>query len=253
MDNGTGQYKFVLYFLLISFFSCINPPSLFSAGREFQRTRTDYSTAGEGFFSSKDRVLEEYTIGANDEIEVFVWQNADLSKDVVVGPDGYISCPLVGRVMAAGLTLVKLEKVLTDELAKYIKYPKVSLMIKKFAGDKIMILGEINYPGVYTYSGAIDIVELVSLAGDFAQNAQRNSLIIIRRTDKEKPKAIRINALKAITRGVSEERILLKPNDIVFVPKTFIGNLNQFITDIGPVITNTSIGIDIRDKIKAIR
>lgn len=243
----------IILFCVVGYLCLFNFHMAFSQGREFQRTRPEYSTEVEAFSSSNDRVSEEYSIAINDTIEVFVWQNPDLTRDVIVDPDGYISPPLVGRVRAVGLTLVQLEKELTDAFAQYIKHPKVSLMIKKFSGHKLIVLGEVNYPGIYVYNGAMDIVTAVALAGDFTEKAHKDSVIVVRRTDDQKPQAIKINVTRVITKGSFGKEFLLKPNDIVFVPKTFIANLNKFIADIGPAIGIADTSLDLRTRIKNIR
>ena len=72
-------------------------------------------------------------ISPEDEIEVFVWQNADLSKTIIVGSDGQMSYPLIGRMQVSGLTISQLEEQITEKLSEYIKRPQVLAMMKKFA------------------------------------------------------------------------------------------------------------------------
>lgn len=210
-------------------------PEIFAQSKEYLRTRSSTTATEEAPIFGDKEPLMEYFISVDDELEIFVWQNPDLSKDVIVGPDGYISCPLVGRLKAAGLSLSQLEEELTGRFFQYVKYPKVSVMIKKFAGYQIIILGEVNSPGIYTYKGTINAIEAVALAGDFTDKAHMDSVIVVRGLG-EKPHATRINMVKAITKGIVEKEITLKPNDILFVPKTFVANLNKFIGDLGPIL-----------------
>jgi polysaccharide export outer membrane protein len=206
-------------------------------------------------------VAQNKFISAGDVIEIFVWQNPDLNRDVTVDADGQISHPLIGRMQAAGLTIIQLEEIIREKFSEYIKAPQVSVTrkkfagkvfvtMKKFAGNKIIVLGEINYPGIYTYKGAINLIEVMALAGDFTKDAHQDSVIVVRGNLSEKPQALRINMAKVITRGTKKTDIILQPNDVVYVPKTFVANLNKFIQDIGPLITTANSILSLREEIR---
>ncbi|GEM_PF-1556164 len=79
---------------------------------------------------------EEYRISRGDTLSISVWQWDDLNKDVIVRPDGRLSFPLVGEIIVEGLTLIELDKAITDKLKDYIKYPEVSIMVKEFGKSK---------------------------------------------------------------------------------------------------------------------
>jgi len=247
---------FLLFSLVLVFLTGIFLKASFAEGNEWQRIRPSTlasTVAGEDAVTQTNAAIPmAYYLSPGDIIEVFVWQNPDLSKEVIVGPDGMISYPLVGRVKAIGLTLDKLEDKFTTEFAKYIKFPQVSIMIKKFSGNKIIVLGEVLYPGIYSYQGAINLIEAVALAGDFTQNAHIDSVLIVRGGFSGKPSVERINMARVITRGIMDGKdINLKPNDVVYVPRTFVANLNKFMsTDIGPIITNAQNTLDVRTRFR---
>ena len=231
--------------------------SVFAEGTEWQRIRPSTlasTVAGEEAVTQTNATIPmSYYLSPGDIIEVFVWQNPDLTKEVIVGPDGMISYPLVGRMKAIGLTLDTLESRFKTEFAKYIKFPQVSIMIKKFSGHKIIVLGEVLYPGIYSYQGAINLIEAVALAGDFTQNAHISSVLIVRGGFSGKPSVERINMAKVVTRGIVDKGkdINLKPNDVVYVPRTFVANLNKFMSvDIGPIITNAQNALDARTRFR---
>ena len=217
------------------------------------RSRTLASTvAGEDSVTQTNAIIPvSYYVSPGDIMEVFVWQNPDLTKEVIVGPDGKISYPLVGRIKAVGLTLDKLEDKFKEEFAKYIKFPQVSIMIKKFSGNKIIVLGEVVYPGIYSYQGSINLIEAVALAGDFTVNAHMDSVLIVRGGFSGKPSVERVNMAKVITRGIVDKDINLKANDVIYVPKTFVANLNKFMSDIGPIITNAQNVLDVRTRFRS--
>ncbi len=178
----------------------------------------------------KRKPAQEYTIGEDDVLHISVWQNQDLDQEVVVRPDGMISFPLIGEVEAAGLTLTELDATLTERLKEFVKYPEVSISIKKIGGQRVLVLGEIYRPGVYSLTGAKTIVEAITLAGGLTKDAVASSIVIIR-GGLEKPEVKRIT-LNKVLKGDANQNIPLVSEDIIFVPKKFIANLNYFLSQI---------------------
>ena len=176
----------------------------------------------------------EYVIGEEDILIIAVWQNPDLTQDAIVRPDGMISFPLIGDVLAKDRTVSQLDQEVTKRLKEYIRQPEVSISIKKLGGNKVMILGEVSKPGVYAVTGTKTILEAISLAGGFTKNSVASSVVLIR-GGFENPKAERLNLSKALAGG-AHLNVALLSEDIIFVPKKFIANLNYFLEQlIGPL------------------
>jgi len=172
----------------------------------------------------------EYTISPGDILYIAVWQE-DLSQEVIVRPDGMISFTLVGDIQAAGLTIAQLNAELTKGLQEYIRYPQVTVLLRKFGGSKVVLLGQVGFPGVYPTAGKVTILEAVALAGGFTQDAVISSVIVIK-GGPDNPKGIRLNLNRAILRADPLQNILLEPQDIVYVPKNFIANVNYLISQV---------------------
>ena len=75
---------------------------------------------------------DEYFISRGDTLDIYVWRWDDLTRDVIVRPDGRISYPLVGDIIAEGLTLIELDEIITELLKEFIRSPEVSVMVKDF-------------------------------------------------------------------------------------------------------------------------
>ena len=245
--RNTALKNTLICFLTFLFYAS---PYLFAQGKEWERVRT---TIDDSTLTAGTVTQVEYFIAAGDTMEVFVWKNPDLSKDVIVGPDGKISYPLVGRIQAVGLTIDQLEEKITQELSKYVKYPQVSVMIKEFSGNKIIILGEVSYPGIYTYKGTINLIEAVALAGDFTKDARQDSVMVVSGNLTYYQDIKRINMSQVIREGTSEGDIILQPNDVVYVPKSFIANFNKFLDNINPFIDRALGVLNLRREIKNIK
>lgn len=184
---------------------------------------------------------EEYTINRGDVIEVFVWQQPDLTRDVVVRPDGRLSLPLVGDVEAAGMALTQLDQVITQRLKAYVKIPDVSVAIRRFGGTKTIVLGEIGTPGIYIPTEDGRVLDVIAMAGGFKDHAVRDNVMLIR-GDRRQPQVAKLNLSKALTLGIMEENVRLQPNDIVFVPKQRINTVLDFMDDFYPAIDELLVG-----------
>ncbi|MFA5100265.1 MAG: polysaccharide biosynthesis/export family protein [Candidatus Omnitrophota bacterium] len=174
----------------------------------------------------------EYVIGDDDVLYIAVWQNEDLTQEAIVRPDGKISVPLIGDVMARGLTITMLDDDLTKRLSEYVRSPEVSISLRKLGGSKVIMLGEISKPGVYSMQGQKTILEAIGLAGGFTRDAVASSIVLIR-GGLLSPRAERINLSRALKgKDFIRQNIVLQAEDVIFVPKKFIANLNYFLSQI---------------------
>jgi len=211
--------------------------------KEFTRLRSTYqgvSPTAEMLSPTGERVAEYY-IAPNDKLEIFVWQNADLTKNVSIRPDGKLSYPLVGTINAAGLTLDQLQNMIQEKLAVYIRFPQVIVSLLESAGNKVVVLGQVNYPGIFTFKGnAISLIEVIAMAGDFTADGRRESVMVISDNFSENPKVRKIDLLTAIRNGVAGTDIFIKPDDVVYVPRSTIADFSKFFNDIQPILTGLS-------------
>lgn len=99
----------------------------------------------------KERTLQtkDFVLGPEDVLEVTVWRNADLTKTVVVRPDGMISLPLIGDLRASGLTANQLAGEIAKRLSEYKDNPTVAVNVKEINSYSVYVLGEVTKPGKY--------------------------------------------------------------------------------------------------------
>jgi len=219
----------LLLYLFVCLFALFASSSALSQGAEFERFRSsDYQVPLIG-----QELSAEYYLGIGDQLNIFVWKNPDLSKTISISPDGKIHYPLIGAVQAANLTVSQLQDKLKEKLSAYLRYPDITITVAKTAGKKILVLGEVTYPGVYTYEGRINVIEALALAGDFTRKAKRESIIVVSDNMTEKPSVRRLNLFRALRRGVSDPDFMLKTGDVIYVPRTFIADFTKFMDDFG--------------------
>jgi polysaccharide export outer membrane protein len=169
--------------------------------------------------NSIGQIDNNYTIGPEDVIEVSVWKNNDLSKTVVVRPDGQISLPLVGDIKAGGLTPTALKDSITNKLKEYKEDPIVSIIVKEINSYNIFVMGEVVRPGKYNLKSNTTLLQALSLAGGFTPYASRNKIILIRKN----PRTLAVTEMRVrydtILSGKDPQRdILLQPGDTIVVP-----------------------------------
>lgn len=170
-----------------------------------------------------------YKIAINDKLYIAVWRVPELSLEFAVGPDGYISYPLIGDIRAAGKTLSELDAEITEKLKEYVEDPQVSVMIREFAGDQVTVLGEVRTPGIYKFVGKARIIDIIARAGGFTDRARSASIVIVREPeDPQKDESLIIVRIKSILKGNTKNNIEVKPFDIVYVSRTFVSNVKEF-------------------------
>ena len=197
-------------------------------------------TPGDGSFADEAKLRggddsgEEYFLEIGDAVDIDVWRVPDLTRTVVVRPDGRISIPLVGDLDVAGMSLVDLRTVMTKKFSEYIINPQVSISIRQFGGRKFIVLGEVAGPGVYRYQQDISLIEALALAGGFNAKAKKGKVMIIRGDIRKEPqvKIITANMQNLLNKGMLTENISVKPNDIIYVGKDLLTDYNEIINNL---------------------
>ncbi len=158
-----------------------------------------------------------YQIQPGDILEISVWNEENLLKQVLVRPDGGMSFPLVGDIQAAGKSVVELQSVVTQKLSKYIPDPVVTVSIQQLAGNKIYVIGKVAKSGEMIANRNMDVVQALSVAGGMTPYASANKIKILRR-DNGKLTAIPFK-YGDIEKGDNlKQNIILQSGDVVVVP-----------------------------------
>ncbi len=165
---------------------------------------------------------EGFVLGPEDVIEVVVWKNPDLSRQVVIRPDGKISLPLIGDVPADGLTADQLASDIAERFKEYKENPSVSVNVVSVNSYYIFVVGEVNSPGKLQLKSYTTLLQAISLAGGFTQFASRNDIRIVRNLissdGKIKELRIPIRYDDLIDDDGGVYNITLKSGDTIVVP-----------------------------------
>ena len=123
---------------------------------------------------------KDFVLGPEDVLEVMVWKNQDLSRQVVIRPDGMISMPLIGDVRANGLTAEQLANRISEKLREFKENPSVSVSVKEVNSYNVYVLGEVAKPGKYQLKSYTTILQSIAMAGGFTAFASRNRMHVLR-------------------------------------------------------------------------
>lgn len=167
-------------------------------------------------------VSKEFLLGPEDVLEITVWRNQDLSRIVVIRPDGKISLPLIGDVQASGLSAAQVAAKIAARLTEFKENPNVSVSVKEVNSYFIYVLGEVLKPGKYPIKSYATVLQGVSLAGGFTNFASKSKMAVLRTVTSGdgNQRQIRIpvpyNELISGTGAI--ENFILKSGDTVVVP-----------------------------------
>jgi polysaccharide export outer membrane protein len=158
----------------------------------------------------------DYVIGAGDILEVSVWKDPALTRQVVVLPDGTISFPLVGRLAAAGKTVEELSAAVEEKLTRYIPEPDLSVIVQQVNSQVVYVIGKVNRPGHIPLNRNIDVLQALAMAGGLNVFADEKDIRIFRRTENQ-TMVIPFNYKAVTEENRLQENIFLKRGDVIVV------------------------------------
>jgi len=172
---------------------------------------------------------KEYRIQPGDQLDIKLFYNPELNEQLTVRTDGRITLQLVNDVVAAGLTPAELTAVLTKAYAGDLANPKVAVIVRTSIADRVFVDGEVNRAGLITLTGPMTVLQSISQAGGMKDTAKMEEVIVLRKGEDGKMTAIRADLENVLQGAGAQQDILLRPNDIVYVPKSTISNVNSWI------------------------
>lgn len=158
-----------------------------------------------------------YRLGSEDVLEISVWREDALKREVLVRPDGGISYPLIGEVQASGKTIGELRAEITARLEKFVPDAAVSVTLLKPASQRIYVLGKVTKAGEFPIGRSVDVLQALSMAGGLTPFADPNGIRIIRR-EGDRLVTLPFEYGRVIRGDKLEQNILLRVGDVVVVP-----------------------------------
>ncbi len=157
------------------------------------------------------------SVGPGDVFEVKVFGQDDLTGTYRVEGDGTILYPLIGKVRVKGLTPPAIAAELARRLRRgYLRNPQVTVFVKEYNSKKVTVFGQVQKPGIFLYKSNMTIIQAITTAGGFTDLADQDGTIVTRVIDGRKHR-IPVK-VQAIGEGRAQN-FILRPGDVVFVPK----------------------------------
>ena len=179
------------------------------------------------YTTTTEEIRVVYTVGIGDVLSVRLREGVKLTEyDATVMSSGTIVISFI-EVEAAGHTIDEIREKAQLELSKYVRDFSVDIIPREWRERKIFVLGEVANPGVYNFSAGMTSLQALALAGGYKNTALLKDMRIIR-GDFDNPTLIRIN-MKKTAQGAALKDVLLAHNDVIYVPRSTIGDWNNFI------------------------
>jgi polysaccharide export outer membrane protein len=163
-----------------------------------------------------------YALQPGDKLEISVWQDQTLNRQIVIAPDGMISFPLVGHIRAAGLTVQGLEKTLSKRLSKnYQAPPQVTVMLSEVTAggaSQVFVTGQVNQPGTYPLTAGMTVMQALALSGGLGKFAAKGRIQVHRRVSGSEQVFVFDYSDFESGRNLTGN-IPLQPGDVIVVPE----------------------------------
>ncbi len=170
---------------------------------------------------------QSYRLAAGDLIDVRFPYHPEENERVPVRPDGKINLQITGDMTAAGLTVSETESQIRERASRYLKDPVVSVVVAQLAEHKVYVGGDVIRPGFVLYRDGLTPLQAVIERGGFTDTADSDNVLYVSRIGGD-VRSERLD-LAAVAGGDEEESIFLVPDDIIMVPKTWIGQADVFV------------------------
>jgi protein involved in polysaccharide export with SLBB domain len=152
-----------------------------------------------------------------------------MDYDTTVTPNGTITVPYEGEVQAAGRTTAEIEADITEKMSAYLLNPLVSVVILNLGKQPLFVIGEVGTPGRLESVDNLTISAALAQAGGILKSGKPSSVMVVRTTGVSEPVAFRVDVTRVLSgRDLSKDVVLL-PNDVVYVPKSVIGKIDEFV------------------------
>ncbi len=164
-----------------------------------------------------------YEIGPGDNLQIFVWENPELSISVPVRPDGHINTPLVEDLQAAGNTPTELARDMEEELSRYVRDPIVTVIVSGFVGQpdaQIRVVGEAAEPQALLYRERMTVLDVMIAVGGLTEFAAGNRAQLIRTVGGERrARTVKLDDL--VREGDISADVAMRPGDILIIPEAW--------------------------------
>jgi len=176
--------------------------------------------------------VQAYKLQVEDEIEIKFHLVPELNDLVKVRPDGKISLQIIDEVDVLGLAPSELDRLLTRKYSETLRDPDLTVIVRQFAGQRVFVGGEVNAQGMIAIHGRLTVTQAIMQAGGFKDSAELENVVLLRNQGEQDPYFAILNLEENLNDpmgGMASNGVMLQPYDVVYVPKSTIATVNQFV------------------------
>jgi len=159
----------------------------------------------------------DYVIGQGDVLVISIWKDESLTREVVVLPDGTITFPLIGTVIAEGKTVSGLKRDIEEKIKRFVPDPVLFVSVRSANSMYVYVIGRVNNPGRFVLNSNVNVLQALAMAGGLTPFAEKNAIKIIR-TDNGKSSMMKFRYNDVIKGRSIEQNIILKRGDVIVIP-----------------------------------
>jgi polysaccharide biosynthesis/export protein len=174
-----------------------------------------------------------YRLRWGDTLEIKFPLTPEFDQTVTIQPDGYISLLQLSDLHVEGKTKTELLESLHTAYAKILHEPEIMIKLLEFERPYFVAGGELGKPGRYDMRGDTTVAQAVNIAGGITKDAKHSQVLLFRRESDEWVRVIELDLKKMFGKADVREDLHLQPGDMVFVPKSRIAKIREFIPRVG--------------------
>jgi protein involved in polysaccharide export with SLBB domain len=186
-----------------------------------------------------------YRIQLGDELHVRFLYQPDMNEQLPVRPDGRISLAATGEFVVVGLTPAEIEQVIVERSSSRLRNPEVTVIVTKLGEQRVYVGGEVAKPGYVALRPDMTPLQAVMQSGGFKNTAKLSSVLLMTPEADGRFAAARVDMKQVVDDGVPE-RVRLHPNDVIFVPSTWIADMDtvvdQYVRGLIPSLPRVGAG-----------
>jgi polysaccharide biosynthesis/export protein len=178
-----------------------------------------------------------YLLRPSDVIHITFPITPEFDQTVSIQPDGYVALRGVGDLYSEGKSVPELTESLRQVYGKFLHDPIINVELKEFEKPYFVAGGEFGRPGKYELRGDTTVAEAVAIAGGFTDKAKHSDVLVFRRVTGGWEQAERMDVKHMLAKGDLSEDIHIRSGDLLYVPKSTLGKIRQFIPNTGMGLT----------------
>jgi protein involved in polysaccharide export with SLBB domain len=168
-----------------------------------------------------------YRLQPGDVVRVKFLYHPEMDIKLPIRPDGSITLQLGGEIHAAGLRTAELEQVIKERTSDRLRNPEISVIVAQLAEQKVYVGGEVRLPGFVPYQPGMSPLQAIMDRGGFTDTARLDSVLRLSGAEHDY-QGTRLDFTKPLSEGTRED-MHLGAGDVVYVPRTFIGDVGSFV------------------------